>query len=325
MVKYTKEIFEQLGTSRHGENAFAYSEVDYVNSQTLVKLICNTCGNPCWPRPSDHLRGRGCPVCSRVGLNLKWTLEAFVEAANKKHGHKYQYDEIDNFRGLFHKVYITCPKHGPFEQLPDAHLRGRGCPHCWEERRKKTVCGIGINDFEGNIRPNGILLPSYKSWRNMMVRCYNKTELAKRPTYVGCSVCDEWLSFKAFKMWFDDPANGYMEGYHLDKDILVLGNQVYSPDTCCFVPNEINALIKKSTKNNGLPMGVYRIKSGRFCAMYGGDKGSYIGAFDTIEEAYNAYCDAKEKAIKKIADEYYSKGLITQKVYDALQKYKVKL
>lgn len=132
--KYTKEVFEMLGKAIHGENAFDYSEVIYVNSKTPVKLTCNSCGREFYQIPASHLRGRGCASCSHSGSS--WTLDAFVEAARKVHGDKYQYHTIENFRGLFYKVSIFCPKHGVFEQLPDAHLRGQGCPHCWNEKRR---------------------------------------------------------------------------------------------------------------------------------------------------------------------------------------------
>ena len=45
--------------------------------------------------------------------------------------------------------------------------------------------------------------------------------------------------------------------YHLDKDILVKGNKVYSPETCCFVPQEINSLLVTSVRSRGdQPIGV---------------------------------------------------------------------
>lgn len=318
--KYTKEDFEMLGKARHGDGAFDYSDVVYVDSKTPVKLTCNTCGRTFMQIPSQHIRGRGCASCSHSGAS--WTLSAFIDAARKVHGDKYQYHTINNFNGLFHKVSIFCPKHGVFEQLPDAHLRGRGCPSCWAERRKTSLCGVGINDYDGNIRPNGVLLQSYKTWKGMIFRCYDEKELKTHPSYKDCSVCKEWLYFSNFKKWFDDPQNGYINGYMLDKDILCAGNRIYSPETCCFVPNEINILVRKAYDNKDLPTGVFLSREDVFCASY---KNHYLGVFNKVEDAYNAYCECKEEDVKKRSQEYYNKGLITKKVYDALQKYKVKL
>lgn len=66
-----------------------------------------------------------------------------------------------------------------------------------------------------------------------------------KPTYEGCTVCDEWLYFSNFKKWFDE---NYIEGFQLDKDIIIRGNKVYSPQTCCFVPKEINIISKIKVK-----------------------------------------------------------------------------
>lgn len=53
--------------------------------------------------------------------------------------------------------------------------------------------------------------------------------------------------FQEFAEWCQSEY-GYMNVeqngrfWQLDKDILVSGNMVYSPDTCCFVPNRINSV-----------------------------------------------------------------------------------
>ena len=317
--KYTKEEFEMRGKLKHGDSAFDYSQVVYVNSYTPVKLTCNTCGRTFMQTPREHLRGRGCASCSHKVPHT--TLDSFIDAARRVHGDKYKYDTITDFKGIKYKVPIICPKHGVFEQTPDAHIHGEGCPICWSERRKKTVCGVGINDYDGNIRPNGVLLQSYQTWQGMIKRCYGETDLKRRPTYRNCSVCDEWLYFSNFKKWFDNLENGYIDGYALDKDILVKGNKVYSPDACCFVPNDLNVMVKSSGVERDLPTGVYLLKSGRYYASYNNHT---AGTYDTIDEAYNAYCECKEKDVKKRSQDYYDKGLITEKVYNALQKYKVK-
>lgn len=41
----------------------------------------------------------------------------------------------------------------------------------------------------------------------------------------------------------DENWKPHMEGWHLDKDILLKGNKVYSPETCAFVPAKINSLL----------------------------------------------------------------------------------
>jgi len=73
----------------------------------------------------------------------------------------------------------------------------------------------------------------------MLERCHSPQMLKKNPTYIGCSVCSEWHDFQVFCEWFYD---NYIEGYHLDKDIKVDNNKIYSPETCLFVKAGDNSI-----------------------------------------------------------------------------------
>jgi hypothetical protein len=90
-----------------------------------------------------------------------------------------------------------------------------------------------------NTRENGKQLKSYDYWRGMIRRCYSEKYHITHPTYRNCTVCDEWKCYDNFKEWFK--INYYEihnESTALDKDILIKGNKVYSPDTCVFVPKK---------------------------------------------------------------------------------------
>ena len=55
--------------------------------------------------------------------------EQFIEKARKVHGDKYDYSKV-NYVNSSTKVTIICPIHGEFEQTPNKHLLGQGCPKC---------------------------------------------------------------------------------------------------------------------------------------------------------------------------------------------------
>ena len=247
------------------------------------------------------------------------TYSEFVAKAVAKHGNKYGYDKVIYINSCT-KVLITCPIHGVFKQTPNDHLDGCGCPACGR-RNAKGVLGVGINDYEGVVRKNSITMLSYEKWRDMLKRCYNASALKKNPSYIGCEVCEEWKKFSVFKKWWDD---NYVDGYELDKDILFKGNKVYSPDTCCLVPQEINKLLTKHNTGRGkYPLGVSKIGN-RFCVhVNNGSENKYLGCYATPEEAFSIYKNSKEDYIKKVAEEYYSKNKITKRVYDALIQYTV--
>jgi hypothetical protein len=63
--------------------------------------------------------------------------EIFLEKAVIKHDNKFDYSlaEITNSKT---KIKIICPIHGEFEQRPNDHLNGYGCPDCGGTKRLTT-------------------------------------------------------------------------------------------------------------------------------------------------------------------------------------------
>lgn len=108
---------------------------------------------------------------------------------------------------------------------------------------KPSKFGVGyLGEMAGKTNKS---LTSYKTWHNMLTRCYYKPYQKRFPTYLGCSVCDEWLNFSNFHKWFEV---NYEQGLVLDKDIIKDGNKVYCPEYCKFVTAEENCL--KATESS---------------------------------------------------------------------------
>lgn len=259
------------------------------------------------------------------------TQEDFVNRARKVHGNKYDYSKVKYVNSTT-KVVITCPIHGDFEQTPANHMRGQGCLCCGNIKNsqrqfgnarfdtRKMRYGVGFLDYDGSLKRD----KSKLAWCNMMGRCYNEKTKDKFPTYFGiCTVCDNWLTFSNFKSWYD---KNYIEGYVLDKDILIKGNKVYSPDTCCFVPQEINKMLTKGDAIRGdLPIGVCHSGGNYLARITINKKYINIGVFNNPISAFNAYKQAKEKHIKQVAQQYFDDGKITEKVYNALMNYHIEI
>jgi hypothetical protein len=184
-----------------------------------------------------------------------------------------------------------------------------------------SVCGMGFRG-EGScpIKVNGKMTKLYNMWRAMLVRCYDKTYHETKPTYKDTNVCEEWHNFQNFAKWYEKNFNTEtMQDWHLDKDIIYPNCKIYSPETCCFVPCEINSLFTKNDCKRNNYIGVY--KSGdKFMSQL---RKKYLGTFDTPEEAFQAYKTAKEVRIKEVADKW--KGLISDKVYQAMYNYQVEI
>lgn len=256
------------------------------------------------------------------GNNL--TTSEFILRAQKIHGCRYDYSKVNYTDKLTH-VAIICPSHGEFSMRPTDHIgHKRGCPMCGRERmrslrKSKLVLGVGINDV-----PNVRQTTAYRYWFTMLRRCYEKKYQDKYPTYKECSVCDEWLTFSNFKKWFDE---NYVEGYQLDKDLMHKCAKVYSPENCNFVPQYINTLTINCKKVRGdYPIGVTKYGNRYVAAMSKkGSRCTRIAVRDTPEEAFLAYKQTKEAYIKEVATEYYNRGEITKRVYDALMRWEVEI
>jgi hypothetical protein len=191
----------------------------------------------------------------------------------------------------------------------------------------KTVYGIGyfgVGNYNGSDYPK-----IYDTWHNMMQRCYSEEYNKKFPTYKNCSVDSLFHNFQNFAVWYED--NYYeIEGQImcLDKDILVKGNKVYSPETCVFVPMSINSLFLKNDSSRGdSPIGVYySTLNQKYCASCNiGDQGKsvYLGYYDDYMEAFYAYKKFKEDHIKKIANKF--KNQIPKKLYIAMLNYSIEI
>lgn len=173
---------------------------------------------------------------------------------------------------------------------------------------------------------NGKVKKSYKTWYSMINRCYNKDFHNIEKTYKDCSVCNEWLCYENFEKWYNE--NYYEidgENMHLDKDIIIKGNKVYSSETCCFVPQRINKLFIKNDKIRGdLPIGVSHNRSRHnFLVQCCTKTNRTKKYFKDKNEAFLFYKNIKEKYIKEVADEYKDK--IPQKLYEAMYNWKVEI
>lgn len=170
------------------------------------------------------------------------------------------------------------------------------CPPTLAHLNKRLIYGVGTNDHPTPINVNGKNRKPYIVWYGMLARCYSRSKQLLHPSYVGCTVAEDWHLLSNFVSWYDEH---YKAGYQMDKDLLVQGNRVYSKDTCVFVSPQTNTLLLTGSKAvTSLPLGVtsrppkfqaYIKKQGRrFC----------LGTFDTPLLAHQAWQRAKADHIE---------------------------
>lgn len=193
-------------------------------------------------------------------------------------------------------------------------------------RKRALVFGKGYNTlYEIQTSYGGKHTFEHRTWCNMLKRCYGTTESCNNKAYWDKYVCDEWLDYKNFHSWIIE-VSYREEGWQLDKDLLLKGNKIYSPDTCVFLPTRINfCLLKCDASRGDLPIGVHFDKSrskykATCCNEYGKQ---WQKRFNTKEDAFIAYKEEKERVIKVLAEGYKNK--IDPRAYLALINYQVEI
>ena len=170
----------------------------------------------------------------------------------------------------------------------------------------RLICGIGYNHKLNPDTETTKRLVARQTWADMIKRCYSIKFQEKHPTYIGCTVADEWHNFENFADWYEESSFSDF-GYHLDKDLLVGGNKLYSPDTCCLIPQEINkAIMFRRSNEGGCPYGVSLTKgSKKYKAQLSVNRRRLtLGWFDCPNEAHQVYKEAKERYIRNKALEW---------------------
>lgn len=166
--------------------------------------------------------------------------------------------------------------------------------------------GVGINDASYSvylkINNTRYTCPYYIVWCNMLRRCYGKSTQLINPTYLGCTVSEEWHTFSNFKLWMQQQD---WKNKQLDKDLLIRGSKIYSSKTCMFVSQEINKLISDKTNSKGIyPKGVcFNKRLGTYqaqCCKNG--KPIILGQYTSVEEAHKVYLQCKKQIIIESAN-----------------------
>ena len=184
--------------------------------------------------------------------------------------------------------------------------------------QNKLIFGFGMNDVDYPVTKSEKVTdangktkykrvwtcPYYIAWAHMVGRCYSEKLLDARPSYRECSVIETWASFSNFKAWMECQD---WQGKSLDKDLLVFGNKVYSPESCIFVSSLVNGFITEKRCNMGkYPTGVSFDKDrGNFkakCSDPFTGKDVFLGRFSSPQEAHLSWLSYKLTLAKRIAN-----------------------
>ena len=182
---------------------------------------------------------------------------------------------------------------------------------------KNLLFGIGVNDadyvkqkfealgyVDGKQKQKRVwICPYYQTWKHMLERCYSARYQELYPTYKGCTVSKEWLTFSNFKAWMEKQN---FEGLQIDKDLLIVGNKVYSEDTCIFVSPMVNNFARdQGARRGGWLIGVsWNKEKAKFqaeCSNPLTKKSNFLGYFTCEQQAHQAWLKRKNELAHELA------------------------
>ena len=194
-----------------------------------------------------------------------------------------------------------------------------------QDRLQPTVYGVGYlgDGTHKAALKSGKGTWTYARWNSMLERCYCPSFQSKHPYYNESLPDVSWLNFQVFAEWASKQVGYEVDRWQLEKDILVRGNKLYTPSTCCFVPQELNTLIIKADAARGiLPIGLTLHTDQKYSVHVSGISPSgYVGVYDDIDFAFSRYKEVKEARIKQQAAKWQSQ--IDPRAYEALMNYEV--
>lgn len=192
---------------------------------------------------------------------------------------------------------------------------------------------FGVGKYKARIGSSSINSKStneYRSWINMLSRCYDPNYIgtkAGQMCYSGVQVEDSWLNFQVFAAWYrkelaavelKSPETKFV----LDKDLLSLDVKIYSPETCCLIPEQLNiALVDRFILNKTRKISTIRkSKNGTYSiGVYLNKNFTTFSGYKTEKECFDLYLSIKEKELNSLIEKY--KSALNEKVYIALIKY----
>jgi len=177
-------------------------------------------------------------------------------------------------------------------------------------KKLKKVCGVGINDADYNVTVRAVVdgkqkiiwrCPYYARWAGMLTRCYDENYHKKEPSYIGCTVSEDWIYFSKFRSWMETQD---WQGKEIDKDLISKGNRIYSPEFCVFVDRLTNSFIVNSEKSDSIGAAICK-KTHKFqvrCRNPFSGEREWLGLYHSANQAHEVWRKRKHEFACMLAD-----------------------
>lgn len=157
---------------------------------------------------------------------------------------------------------------------------------------------------------------SYKLWQSMRHRLMDREE------YKDVTMCAEWETYEGFLEWFNSSEFSNCRDelgnfYFLDKDVLGGQRRLYSPETCAFIPQQLNNMFKRkiSSMKAGVQYLSGKAKPYRAYINYN-RKHIHLGYYLTEDEAHSKFLEARKECLKNFIEVH--SGRLDERVVDRI-------
>lgn len=205
--------------------------------------------------------------------------------------------------------------------ISEIYVSGSACIECAKLSRKGRLTPIKIYNVGYNSGGRGKgypaktsdgILREYDHWRRMLQRAYDTRWKLKHNTYNDCKVSEDWFDYQTFAKDYHE-CKYKTEKSDLDKDLLVLGNKLYSKELCVYLPEELNKAIM--IRGN---ISVFHKRDSIFETIC---NGQYLGRSNNPLDLADLWLDVKYNHIATLAIKY--KDVISPAAYKSLMNIKI--
>lgn len=176
----TKEKFLGRLRKRFPNIKYDFSEAEYIDSKTHMKVIChekdcNGIEHGSWMiKPGNLYTGYGCPKCGieKTTMKSRMTYERYCKLVSEKYGDVYEVDK-ESYEDKSNKIKIWCKKHSRYFETNSRSFpkyNSHKCPDCISDELEECASSTNYTDIveNGDIWKNDPIDFSEETWVDVL-------------------------------------------------------------------------------------------------------------------------------------------------------------
>jgi len=137
----TQQFINKFQTKFPDKLGLDLSKFEYTTVRSFSTTTCVTHQIEILNSANNLMQGiKRCKQCKSESISLtqSYDIQIFLEKSIAMHNQLYDYSQVI-WKNSRDNVTIICNKHGPFDQNPQSHWVGYGCPKCGYKNLRKSA------------------------------------------------------------------------------------------------------------------------------------------------------------------------------------------